>query len=163
MADLRTEPTLEQMLAHLRAANAVARRAREAGHHPFGAILVAADHETVLLEQGNLDTVNHAEATMARTAAARYPAAELWDCTLYSTFEPCAMCAGTMYWAHIGRLVYGATEERLLALTGGHAENPTLAVPCRFIFDRGQKAIRVYGPFAELEDELVAPHVDFWR
>lgn len=151
-----------QMLAHLRRAHAVALRARDAGHHPFGAILVAADHATVLMEQGNIDTVNHAEATMARAAAARYPATELWGCTLYTTFEPCAMCAGTMYWANIGRIVFGATEERLLALTGSHAENPTLALPCRELFARGQKDIRVHGPFPELEAELVAPHASFW-
>lgn len=159
----RTEPTLAQMLAHLRQANAVALRARDGGHHPFGAILVAADHETVLMEQGNLDTVNHAEATLAREAAARFAAAELWGATLYTTFEPCAMCAGTIYWAHIGRVVYGATEEKLLALTGSHPENPTLSLPCRELFARGQKDIRVHGPFSELEAELVAPHAAFWR
>jgi tRNA(Arg) A34 adenosine deaminase TadA len=158
-----TEPTHAQMLAHLRRANAVALAARDAGHHPFGAVLVGRDHETVLLEQGNLDTVNHAEATLARAAFARFPADELWAATLYTTFEPCAMCAGAIYWANIGRVVYGATEERLLALTGSHPENPTLALPCREIFARGQKAIRVHGPIAELEAELVAPHADFWR
>jgi tRNA(Arg) A34 adenosine deaminase TadA len=157
------EPTLQQMIAHLRHANAVALAARDAGRHPFGAILVAADHETVLLEQGNLDTVNHAESTLARAAFARLSADELWAATLYTTFEPCAMCAGAIYWANIGRVVYGATEERLLALTGSHPENPTLSLPCREVFARGQKAIRVHGPFPELEAELVAPHAAFWR
>ncbi len=163
MTDDRTEPTREQMLAHLRAAHAVALRARDAGRHPFGAILVAADHDTVLLEQGNLDTVNHAESTLARAAAARFSAAGLWRMTLYTTFEPCAMCAGTLYWANIGRVVYGATEDRLLTLTGAHPENPTLSLPCRELFARGQKPIRVHGPFSELEAELVAPHLAFWR
>jgi tRNA(Arg) A34 adenosine deaminase TadA len=157
------EPTLQQMIAHLRHANAVALTARDAGRHPFGAILVAADHETVLLEQGNLDTVNHAESTLARAAFARLSADELWAATLYTTFEPCAMCAGAIYWANVGRVVYGATEERLLALTGSHPENPTLSLPCREVFARGQKAIRVHGPFPELEAELVAPHAAFWK
>jgi hypothetical protein len=67
-----------------------------------------------------------------------------------------------MYWANIGRVVYGATEEKLLALTGNHAENPTLSLPCRELFARGQKAIAVHGPFDELEAELVAPHAAFW-
>lgn len=163
MSDGRIEPTHAQMLGHLRHAHAVALRARDAGRHPFGAILVAADHETVLMEQGNLDTVNHAEAMLARAAAARFAPAGLWSTTLYTTFEPCAMCAGTIYWANIGRVVYGAPEERLLALTGSHPENPTLALPCRELFARGQKDIRVHGPFCELEAELVAPHADFWR
>jgi len=157
------DPTPEQMQRHLRAANAVARRALEAGHHPFGALLVAADHETVLAEQGNVDSVNHAEAVLARMAARQYTADALWDCTLYTTVEPCCMCAGTQYWAHIGRLVYGMTEARLLQLTGDHAENPTMDLPCREVFAHGQKDIRVWGPVPEVEDEIAALHIAFWQ
>jgi tRNA(Arg) A34 adenosine deaminase TadA len=123
--------TPQQTIQHLRRANEVARRARDAmGKHPFGAILVAPDGETVLAEQGNVDTVNHAEAVLARTAALNFPPDYLWRCTLVTTVEPCAMCAGTQYWAHIGRLVYGMTEQRLLELTGSHEENPTMDLPC---------------------------------
>lgn len=147
----------------LRLANAVARRAMEAGHHPFGAILVAPDGHTVLMEQGNVNTVNHAESVLAREAASRYEPAFLWGCTLVTTVEPCAMCAGTQYWAHIGRLVYGMSEARLLALTGNHSENPTLDLPCRDIFDRGQKPMQVIGPVPEVEEEIAALHRDFWR
>ena len=160
--DTRTEPTDLQVTAMLERAHALARRAMEAGHHPFGALLVAPDHETVLLEQGNVDSVNHAEAVLARAAAARYSPAELWGCTLVTTVEPCAMCAGTQYWAHIGRLVYGIEERTLLRLTGNHAENPTLDLPCRHVFARGQKAIDVVGPVAEVEEEIAALHRGFW-
>ena len=161
-ADLRTEPTPAQMQRHLRAANAVARRALESGRQPFGAILVGPDHETVLSEQGNIDTVNHAEAVLARMASRAWSADELWGCTLYSTVESCCMCAGTQYWAHIGRLVYGLSERRLLEITGNHPDNPTLDVPCRAIFSRGQKDIRVVGPLAEVEAEIAALHAEFW-
>jgi len=157
------DPAPEQMQRHLRAANAVARRALEAGHHPFGALLVAADHETVLAEQGNVDSVNHAEAVLARMAARQYTADALWDCTLYTTVEPCCMCAGTQYWAHIGRLVYGMTEARLLQLTGNHDENPTMDLPCREVFAHGQKDIRVWGPLPEVEEEIAALHIAFWQ
>jgi tRNA(Arg) A34 adenosine deaminase TadA len=155
--------TPDQKLKHLLRANEVARSAMAAGSHPFGAILVAADGETVLLEQGNLDTVNHAEATLARLAAQRYSAEELWGCTLVTTAEPCAMCAATQYWAHIGRLVYGISEKRLLELTGNHPENPTLNLPCRSVFAAGQKAIDVHGPVAEAEAAIVELHLDFWQ
>lgn len=154
---------LAQALRHLRRANEVARTAMTGGHHPFGAILVDTDGETVLLEQGNIDSVDHAEAVLARTAAQRFGPERLWGCTLVTTVEPCAMCAGTQYWAHIGRLVYGMSEARLLQLTGNHAENPTLDLPCRDVFARGQKAIQVIGPVAEAEDEIAALHRDFWR
>jgi len=160
---MATTWTDEHTLKHLRAANTIARQAMDAGHHPFGALLVAPDGETVLLTQGNVDTVNHAESVLAREAARLYAPAMLWDCTLVTTLEPCAMCAGTQYWANIGRLVYGASEADLLALTGNHAENPTLDLPCRELFARGQKAIEVIGPLAELRDELLAPHRRFWH
>jgi len=151
-----------QAIVHLRRANAVARASLAAGHHPFGALLVAPDGQTVLLEQGNVDAVNHAEAVLARAAAHRYDPALLWDCTLVTTVEPCAMCAGTQYWAHIGRLIYGLAERDLLALTGDHPENPTLDLPCRELFARGQKAVQVIGPVAAVADEIAALHRDFW-
>lgn len=153
----------EQQLRALRRANAVAAAALAAGHHPFGAVLIAPDGETVLLEQGNVDAVNHAEAVLAREAAARFDARTLWDCTLVTTVEPCAMCAGTQYWAHIGRLVYGMSERRLLDLTGNHPENPTLDLPCREVFARGQKPLVVIGPVAAAEAEIAQLHQTFWR
>jgi tRNA(Arg) A34 adenosine deaminase TadA len=155
--------TLPQQLRHLRRANEVASAALAKGRHPFGAVLVAGDGETVLLEQGNVDAVNHAEAVLARVAAHRFDTGMLWDCTLVTTVEPCAMCAGTQYWAHIGHLVYGMSEARLLAMTGNHAENPTLDLPCRELFARGQKAMHVVGPVAEVEEEIAALHRDFWQ
>jgi len=155
--------TPEQIERHLRRANDVARRAATMGRHPFGALLVAPDGETVLAEQGNIDTVHHAEATLARTASLTYPADYLWGCTLVTTFEPCAMCTGTVYWAHIGRIVYGASEADLLALTGSHPENPTLSLPCREVIARGQKHIEVIGPVRNLQTEMLGPHQDFWQ
>ena len=148
------------MLEH---AQALAQRAVDEGHHPFGALLVAPDHETVLMTQGNVDSVNHAEAVLAREAAQRYTPQELWGCTLVTTVEPCAMCAGTQYWANIGRVVYGLEERALLAITGDHAENPTLDLPCRELFARGQKDVRVIGPVAEMAEPIAALHQRFWR
>jgi tRNA(Arg) A34 adenosine deaminase TadA len=154
---------VEQQIRHLRRANAVARAAMDAGHHPFGALLVAPDGETVLLEQRNVDSVNHAEAVLAREAARQYPPAFLAGCTLVSTVEPCAMCAGTQYWAHIGKLVYGISESTLREHTGAHPENPTLDLPSREVFARGQKKVEVHGPVPEVEDEIVALHRWFWK
>jgi len=161
--DERVEPTPAQVLAMLERAHALASRAMQAGHHPFGALLMAADHETVLLEQGNVDSVNHAEAVLARRAAERFPPAQLWACTLVTTVEPCAMCAGTQYWAHIGRTVFGIEEKTLLGLTGNHAENPTLDLPCRHVFARGQKDVRVIGPVSALAEPIAALHRRYWR
>lgn len=155
--------TRDQIIRALRRADEVARRAMAIGRHPFGAVLVAPDGETILAEQGNIDTVNHAESTLARSAAANYPGAYLAQCTLVTTFEPCAMCAGTIYWAGIGQVLYGAEESTLLALTGDHPENPTLALPCREVFARGQRQVAVIGPVPALEAEMAAPHQGFWQ
>jgi tRNA(Arg) A34 adenosine deaminase TadA len=150
------------MLAHLRAADEVAREAATHGHHPFGAVLVGPD-DRILMRQGNIDTVRHAETELGRRAATAYRPDFLWSCTLVSTGEPCAMCTGTLYWANIGRLVYGYEETKLLALTGDHAENPTMSLASRTVLGSGQKQIEVFGPFPEMEEELLAPHLDFWQ
>jgi tRNA(Arg) A34 adenosine deaminase TadA len=160
--DARTEPTPPQVIALLQRAQALAERAADEGHHPFGALLVAPDHETVLLEQGNVDSVNHAEAVLAREAVQRFPAELLWQCTLVTTVEPCAMCAGTQYWAHIGRVIFGMEERELLRLTGNHAENPTLDLPCREVFARGQKDMRVIGPVPDVTELIAETHRRFW-
>lgn len=156
------EPTPEQILRHLRHSNTVGRRAVALGHHPFGAVLVGPDQETVLLEQCNIDTVNHAEATLARVAATNFTPEFLWGCTLYTAVEPCCMCSGTIYWANIGRVVYGMTEEMLLGETGSHAENPTMSVPARYVFDHGQKPVKVIGPVEEIVVETRALQHEFW-
>ena len=154
--------TPEQQLHHLRAAQDVAEQALARGRHPFGAVLVAPDGQTVLLRQGNVDGVNHAEAVLARRAARRFDAGYLWGCTLVTTVEPCAMCAGTQYWANIGGLVYGLSERALLQITGAHPENPTLDLPCREVFARGARPLRVAGPVAAAQDEIAALHRRFW-
>lgn len=154
--------TKEQMLRHLRRSNEIALKVKEAGRHPFGALLVAADGETILMEQGNINTIRHAEIELARSAAEKYTPEFLWDCTLVTNFEPCAMCAGGIYWANIGAVVYGVSESKLLEITGDHEENMTLNLPCRIVIGSGQKDIRIDGPFEEVEEEIIKLHEDMW-
>ncbi|MGB0371934.1 MAG: nucleoside deaminase [Opitutales bacterium] len=152
----------QKIHALLLAAHEVALEAVDRGLHPFGAVLAGPDGE-ILMRQGNEGTVRHAETELARKAAETYDSDFLWKCALVTTFEPCAMCAGTTYWANIGTLIYGVEETTLLKLTGNHDANPTLALPCRHVFEAGQKKVQVYGPYPELEDTLVAPHVEHWK
>ena len=150
------------MLQHLRAANEVALEALEKGHMPFGALLVAPDETSIVLKQGNIDTVKHAENELARQAHELYDEDYLWKCTLVTTIEPCAMCAATQYWAHIGNLVYGVSEEDLKDMTGNHPDNPTMALPCRTVFASGQKDVQIHGPFEEVREEILEPHKHCW-
>jgi tRNA(Arg) A34 adenosine deaminase TadA len=142
----------------------VARKARAAGNHPFGAILVGSDG-AVLMESGNThgdtgDRTGHAERVLMTRASLAYSADFLAGCTMYVSAEPCAMCAGAAYWAGIGRVVYGMAETTLKALIGPHPENLTMDLPCRTVLGAGQRPIEVVGPM--LEDECRAVHEGFW-
>jgi tRNA(Arg) A34 adenosine deaminase TadA len=160
-----TSPSPADDAAFLRRSFDVARRAREHGNHPFGALLVGPDG-TVLLESENgylpdRDMTAHAERLLATRASRAYGPELLARCTLYSSAEPCAMCAGATYWAGIGRVVYALSERRLKEVTGAHPENPTLDLPCRTVFAAGQREVLVVGPL--LEEEGAALHEGVWR
>ncbi|NLL36263.1 MAG: nucleoside deaminase [Fretibacterium sp.] len=154
---------------YLMQAHEAAKRSLADGNHPFGAVLVSQDGE-VLLSSGNVevterDCTGHAETNLMRLASKRFSPSFLWDCSLYTTVEPCAMCSGAMYWGNLGRLVYGVEERKLLALTGDNPLNPTFDLPCREVFARGQKNIVVVGPTSDskLEAELLSLHREYWK
>ncbi len=151
---------------YLKRAVDISKEARAKGNTPFGALLVD-KAGNIIMEQGNIEITDkictgHAEATLAARASHQYSKDFLWDCTLYTTAEPCAMCAGAVYWANIGCLVYGMTERRLLQLTGSNEQNPTFDLPCRDVFSKGQKEITVLGPFPEIEEEAAKVHEGYW-
>lgn len=146
--------------AYVRRAIQVAVDARSRGNHPFGALLVAPDG-TVALEAENTvvtanDVTGHAETNLVREAWRSIPHDELARYTLVTSCEPCAMCAGAIYWAGIGAVVYGLSEAGLLDIAG----EPMLLHPCRSVFADGSRAISVVGPL--LEEEAVIPHRGFW-
>jgi tRNA(Arg) A34 adenosine deaminase TadA len=143
----------------------IARRATTHGNHPFGAVLVDRSRKVLIeAENGYMpahDGTAHAERLLATQACTSLAADVLRATTLYSSAEPCAMCAGAIYWAGIGRLVYALSEHRLRAITGNHPENPTLNLPCREVFASGQRVTEVIGPL--LEDEAAALHEGVWN
>src|SRR6516225_8368364 len=148
----------------LRRSFEVARRSMTHGNHPFGAILVDGGGKLLLeAENGYMpahDGTAHAERLLATEACRTLSADVRAKATLYSSAEPCAMCAGAIYWAGIGRVVYGLSEHRLRGVTGNHPENPTLDLPCRDVFASGQRPTEVIGPL--LEDEAEALHDGVW-
>jgi tRNA(Arg) A34 adenosine deaminase TadA len=151
-------------VSFLRRAFEVARRSQLSGNHPFGAILVGPSGD-VLIETENgfmpeRDMTGHAERLLATRACKTLPTTILAASTIYSSAEPCAMCSGAIYWAGIGRVVYGLSERRLKTLTGNHADNPTLDLPCRVVFAAGQRPVEVVGPL--LEDEAAKLHEGVW-
>jgi tRNA(Arg) A34 adenosine deaminase TadA len=157
--------TRESDLHYLRLTIAVAEKAMAKGNHPFGSVLVDAGGK-VIAEGENSFTVDagpgHAETNLARYAARTFPADYLAGCVLYTSVEPCCMCAGTIYWANIGAVVYGMTERQLLQITDGHSENLTQDLPCSVVFGAGQRKVEVRGPFTELASEIAQAHMGFW-
>lgn len=149
----------------LRRAFAIAKASRDGGDHPFGALLADAEGN-ILLEQGNGysaeggDRTAHAEKLLATRAGKQFGLDVLAGATLYTSAEPCAMCAGAIYWAGIGRVVFGQTERGLKAMTGNNPENPTLDLPCHVVFEAGQRPTEVVGPL--LEDEATKLQADYW-
>ena len=145
------------------------RKAKEAGNHPFGAVLT--DKEgNIVLRAGNTVTTDHndcghAETNLMIAASKKFSREFLKDCSLYTSVEPCAMCAGAMYWTNVGRLVYALSEHQLLELTGDDPENQTFDLPCRDVLSKGQKDIEVIGPVDDesLINEVVSDHKGFWN
>jgi tRNA(Arg) A34 adenosine deaminase TadA len=150
-------------LQHLRAAIALAGRAREHGNHPFGAILVDRDGAVVAQAENTVitahDCTGHAETNLVREASQRFSAEYLAFCTLYTSTEPCAMCAGAIHWANVGRVVFALSETGLYEIVGASPDH--LLLPCREVFARSQRPVEVHGP--ALESEASAVHAGFWN
>lgn len=149
----------------LRRAIELAGEARADGRHPFGALIVDEAGKVVVEARNNAvrpqgEPTQHAETVACAAAGRIRTEKELGACTLYTSTEPCAMCAGAIYWAGIGRVVYALAETGLLRFTGSHAGNPTLNLPCREVFARGQRKVEVSGP--HLEEEAAKVHEGFW-
>jgi tRNA(Arg) A34 adenosine deaminase TadA/ribosomal protein S18 acetylase RimI-like enzyme len=150
-ADISHEVFIKQALA-------LAGEARAQGNHPFGALLVV-DGRVVLTARNSVvtdaDPTAHAETNLVALAIRHLPADQIRRAVLYTSCEPCAMCAGKMYWAGIRSVVYGLPGEELATLAGGD-----FLVPCRDLFLRAIDRVEVHGPVLVAEARTV--HVGFW-
>jgi tRNA(Arg) A34 adenosine deaminase TadA len=154
----------ETDLQHLRTAIEVARHAREHGNHPFGAILVDEKNQVVLQAENSVitgrDCTGHAETNLMRLASQNFSPEDLSKCTLYTSTEPCAMCAGAIYWGNVGRVVYALSEVGLYEIIGPSPDQ--LILPSREVFSHSQRPVKLEGPAMELEVEARAVHEGFW-
>ena len=144
----------------------LADEAVQEGNHPFGALLVGEDGKVLATGKNSFSVdrgPGHAETNLAREAARRFDVDTLRCATLYTSVEPCSMCASTIYWAEIGAVVFGMTEKRLGELTGDDPENPTQDLDCRTVFASGRRLVTVRGPFIELEGAIAEQHKRFWK
>jgi tRNA(Arg) A34 adenosine deaminase TadA len=143
----------------LRQAIALARQAREAGNHPFGALLVL-DGKVVLTSQNTIatdrDPTAHAETNLVTTAIRELSPDRIRRSILYTSCEPCAMCTGKMYWAGIRSIVYALPAEELATLAGGD-----FLVPCRGLLAHAAEMVQITGPL--LVDEAREVHLGYWQ
>ncbi|MFY3384682.1 nucleoside deaminase [Paracidovorax sp. MALMAid1276] len=150
---------------YLRQAIALADKARARGNRPFGALIVGADG-TVLAEAWNAtgetgDCTAHAETSAVRLASPAHSREALADATLYSSAEPCVMCAGAIFWANIGRVVYGIDAVRLRVFRGERADQRDAELSCRDVFGSSPHPIDCVGP--ALIEESSASHGGAWK
>ena len=149
---------------YLRLAFSAAARARSSGSLPFGAILVDADGEVILEAENTVlttgDCTAHAEMNLVREACRLFGLERLGACTAYVSAEPCAMCAGAFYWAHVRRVVFGLSGDAVRDMTSVRATNPYLKVACIDVLSQGRPAVDVSGP--HLENEARSVHAGYW-
>ncbi|MBT2301035.1 nucleoside deaminase [Variovorax paradoxus] len=151
---------------YLRKAIVWSHAARRRGNRPFGAVVVSAAGEVLAEAYCNTaetgDVTGHAETNAVRALSERgLSREELAGATLYSSAEPCVMCAGAIFWSNIGRVVFGIDAERLRVFRGEHADQRDAELTCRDVFRASPHAIECIGP--ALVDEAAAAHVGAWK
>lgn len=148
---------------YLRQALDLAVKARELGNQPFGALVVGADDE-VLGEGMNTevqtrDVTGHAETNAMKEAVLKYDADVLAQATLYTSTEPCPMCAAAIYWGGVGRVVFALSGDQLYDEIGA-MRGIQLRLSSREIYERGERQVEVHGPL--LREEAFAVQDGYW-
>lgn len=150
----------------LRLAIEVARRSVANGNQPFGSLLADADGNVLLEGENTVDTerdcTGHAETNLMRKASMTYDRDFLANCTLYTSAEPCAMCAGAIFWGNVKRVVYALAIEPLYDIIQDHPNNPSLYMHAGEVLGRATQPWEVVGPAPELLEEASEIHIDYW-
>ena len=149
--------------AHMRDVFAIARRARAHGNRPFGAMLVAGNGAVLAVAENSQITeeqiLAHAEMNLLHRAVQDFAPDVLATSTLYTSAEPCAMCAGAIFWSGIRRLVFGLSADRLHQLSGFSPE--ALVLSARDILASAGRQVEIVGPVFESEAEAILREGEF--
>lgn len=142
--------TLDDTTAMQRAI-AASRRALAAGNRPYGAVLLSPEgrllHEACNRQETDADDTAHAELVLVREAQARLGRDALRGATVFASGEPCAMCAGAMFWAGVRRIVWAASNPLMAELLGGEL----LPARCADVLAGSRPPVLVQGPLLEQE------------
>jgi tRNA(adenine34) deaminase len=134
-----------------------AKRAGDRGDYPIGAVItrLVDAREVVIASAGNRvktsgSSIKHVELETLKYVSSGY-GRYLEDFILYSTHEPCAMCAGACIWSRIGAVVFGVSQEDIDAYGRKHGTEyykwRACLISCRFVLEKGHHVVPVLGGF----------------
>jgi tRNA(Arg) A34 adenosine deaminase TadA len=140
---------------------AEAKRAGDRGDYPIGAVItrLTGRREVVIASAGNRvktsgSSIKHVELETLKYVSSGY-GRYLPDFVLYSTHEPCAMCAGACVWSRIGAVVFGVSQQDMAACVRKRGTEDykwrACLIPCRLVLERGHHRIPVTGGFLRKE------------
>jgi len=166
MSQYPTEMKLSDTDAtYLRDAIRMSAVARARGNRPFGAVVISKQGELLAEAYCNTtetgDCTGHAETTAVRMLSPKHARSVLSEATLYSSAEPCVMCAGAIFWSGIQRVIYGIDAERLRIFRGELLEQKDAELSCRDVFNASSHPIECIGP--ALIHDASQVHEGFWK
>jgi tRNA(adenine34) deaminase len=142
----------------LQQALAVAKRSKEQGNLPFGCILVSPGGKILAEGENTVVTANnaiaHCEINLLQQLKGQYNPEFLQQCSVYASTEPCAMCAGAIFWAGIGAVVYALSKEQYHQITGTVNPAHILDIKAEELLLHGGRKVTVLGPL--LQEEAAA-------
>ncbi|KAL0477969.1 ASNAP2 [Acrasis kona] len=153
---------------HIKRAIDLSISATQHGNHPFGALLVDKSGAVILEAENTVNTesdvTRHAELNLVSAANKKFSPEKLKECTLYTSTEPCCMCAGAIFWTGIKHVVYSCPEGRLSEIVNRKRpkhQDGGLNVPCRVVYNMATGVkVQVTGPI--LEEMSAKVHEDYW-
>ena len=148
-------PSSHSDVKAMRLAIEASARAADQGDGPFGAVLVSPGGEVLLVASNNVktagDCTGHAEMVLIRQAQTQFGRPALRGATVFASGEPCAMCAGALFWAGVGRIVFAASQADIIRALGA---SPAMPIDSRRTLAGAQPAVQIDGPL--LGDEAYA-------
>jgi tRNA(adenine34) deaminase len=154
-------PSYKPKKKFMQLAIAEAERARDRGDYPIGAVVtrLIGRREVVIASAGNRvktsgSSIKHVELETLKYVSSGY-GRYLPDFVLYSTHEPCAMCAGACVWSKIGAVVFGVSQEDITAYGKKHGTEEfkwrACLISCQYVLEKGARDIPVFGHFLRSE------------
>jgi tRNA(adenine34) deaminase len=154
-------PSYKPKTKFMQLAIAEAKRARDRGDYAIGAVItrLIGNREVVIASAGNRvktsgSSIKHVELETLKYVSSGY-GRYLPDFVLYSTHEPCAMCAGACVWSKIGAVVFGVSQQDITAYGKKHGTEEfkwrACLISCKFVLEKGGLHIPVFDSFLRLE------------